>query len=349
MSTIRAVVAGCGSIWPVWDRMLRDRGVPVLGFVDPEPSRAATAAVGFTGAKPFAGIREALSELAAANPSLLVNLTPPAAHAEVTMAALRAGLDVISEKPLAADLADGLRVVAAARSAGRSVSVMQNRRHEANFGPLAEFAVALPGPVYVSCDFFVPWTYGGFRDEMASPLLEDLLIHPMDQARCLVAAEPEWVFCHESTIAGSWMAGDAVVTSAVGFADGSVFGYRGSWCGGGKKTSWNGRWRVSAHHCSAHWDGEHAAYVVESELDDASRPTGRCSRRILGPPDAGAVTGHERGLDEILGALAGRRPSRTDAAANLHSVAMIAAARASAAGHRIVALREVYADAERRR
>jgi len=340
MSGVRAVVVGCGSIWPVWCQLLRDRGVVVLGFVDTDYARATAAAVDSGSATAFSGLDEALRALAGQGLNLLVNLTPPAVHAEVILRGLRAGLDVITEKPLVVDVPDGQRVVAAAQAAGRRVSVMQNRRHDPTFGPFSAFAATLPGPVHLSCDFFVPWTYGGFRDEVPSPLIDDLMIHPMDQARCLIAAPPAWVFCHESTIAGSWMAGDAVVTATVGFEDGSVFSYRGSWCGAGTRTSWNGQWRLSAHDCSAHWDGENPATVVHSEFDDTHRPTGPSTTTDLGTDTP--ATGHERGLGEMLDALSRRVPSRTDATNNLHSVAMVAAARASAHLHRIVIVTEVY-------
>jgi predicted dehydrogenase len=49
---------------------------------------------------------------------LVVNLTPPAAHAEVTSAALAAGKSVWTEKPLALDTATGQRLLAEADRAG---------------------------------------------------------------------------------------------------------------------------------------------------------------------------------------------------------------------------------------
>jgi predicted dehydrogenase len=49
---------------------------------------------------------------------LVVNLTPPLAHADVSLAALRAGKHVWSEKPLAPTLAEARRLVAAADDAG---------------------------------------------------------------------------------------------------------------------------------------------------------------------------------------------------------------------------------------
>jgi predicted dehydrogenase len=49
---------------------------------------------------------------------LVINLTPPLAHAETSLGIIRAGKHVWSEKPLAATLEDAARVVDAAREAG---------------------------------------------------------------------------------------------------------------------------------------------------------------------------------------------------------------------------------------
>ncbi len=52
---------------------------------------------------------------------IVLNLTIPQAHAEVDLAALEAGKHVHSEKPLALDVADGKRIVAAAEERGLRV------------------------------------------------------------------------------------------------------------------------------------------------------------------------------------------------------------------------------------
>jgi predicted dehydrogenase len=56
--------------------------------------------------------------LASDDVDIVLNLTIPEAHAEVSLAALDAGKHVYSEKPLAATVADGVAVVAAAKARG---------------------------------------------------------------------------------------------------------------------------------------------------------------------------------------------------------------------------------------
>jgi predicted dehydrogenase len=53
---------------------------------------------------------------------MVLNLTTPVAHADVTLAALAAGKHVFSEKPLALTLADADRIALAARERGLSVA-----------------------------------------------------------------------------------------------------------------------------------------------------------------------------------------------------------------------------------
>ena len=91
--------------------------VRVLAVADLDAGRARTQAQAF--GVPVAG--DVATALAVPEVEIVVNLTIPAAHAEVATTALRAGKHVYGEKPLALAPSDGAKVLAEARSRGLRV------------------------------------------------------------------------------------------------------------------------------------------------------------------------------------------------------------------------------------
>ncbi len=111
--TSRIGVVGCGKISEVYLRtMVETPGLEVTAVADLDPARAREAA----GLCPGCRAEPVEDLLVAADVDIVVNLTVPAAHAEVSAAALRAGKHVYTEKPLALDAATGREVMALAAS-----------------------------------------------------------------------------------------------------------------------------------------------------------------------------------------------------------------------------------------
>jgi predicted dehydrogenase len=108
---------------------LRSHHQPVSGELPPArghqtgrrrrlgPSRASA------GADSYDGVRALTVDelLAADDVELVLNLTIPAAHAEVALRAIAAGKSIYGEKPLAATTAEARQVLDAARTAGVAV------------------------------------------------------------------------------------------------------------------------------------------------------------------------------------------------------------------------------------
>jgi len=110
----RVGIVGLGVISKQYLETLRSHtGVRIVAAADLDPARAEAVAAGIDGCRAMS-----LEELTA-NPSVdtVLNLTIPAAHADVALAALAQGKNVYGEKPLAATFADAERVMAAAGSA----------------------------------------------------------------------------------------------------------------------------------------------------------------------------------------------------------------------------------------
>ena len=109
---MRIGIVGCGNTSGIYlENLLRTAGVEVVACADLEAERAREKAARY-------GIPAACSvEGLLNNPDveLVLNLTPPRAHAAVSLAALEAGKHVYSEKPLAVDPEDGRRILSLAK------------------------------------------------------------------------------------------------------------------------------------------------------------------------------------------------------------------------------------------
>jgi predicted dehydrogenase len=108
-------IVGLGNISRAYlDTLVGVEDARIVAVADLDRARADTVAAE-TGATALS-----VDELLA-DPSVgtVLNLTIPAAHAEVALAAIAHGKDVYGEKPFAATLEDGRKVVSAAAAAGR--------------------------------------------------------------------------------------------------------------------------------------------------------------------------------------------------------------------------------------
>ncbi|HET6481708.1 MAG TPA: Gfo/Idh/MocA family oxidoreductase [Actinoplanes sp.] len=238
---MNAVIIGCGVIASRWLRTLSaDPRIRVVAVVDPDLARARVLAASYGVARAAATLTEAAS---AAAVQVAVNLTPPAAHTAVTRHALRAGLHVLTEKPLALTLADAVDLVTTARTSGRVLAVMHNRVLDPQFQPVVAACAGRSGPLAVTADVLVGLADPGFRSTQSYPVTTDLAVHAFDQIQVLISAAPVQVFCTETALPFIG-AHASLATMTITFADGSVFGYRGGFTGPGLTTSATGTWQV---------------------------------------------------------------------------------------------------------
>src|SRR6185503_3913539 len=183
--------------------------------------------------------------LAAVSADAVIDVTPPTFHREISTIALEAGIPVLSEKPLADTLADAAAIVQKANEAGVLHMVAQNYRYHVPVQTLKRvLASGEFGQVgSVTVEFFKGPHFGGFREEMAYPLIIDMAIHHFDLMRFFLASDPVFIFGQSWNPAWSWYNGDASASVSLEFASGVMGAYNGSWCSTGQETSWNAYWR----------------------------------------------------------------------------------------------------------
>ena len=242
-----------------WGRNLKEyERTEIVGWVDIRPEVAAEAAAerGLEGIHVGDDLKKAITET---QPDFVVDVTVPEAHCEVTLTALRMGVPVLGEKPMADSMQAAREMVAASEIAGKLYMVSQSRRYDARihaYRRLIESVVGRPG--ILNSDFYIGAHFGGFRDEMPSPLVLDMAIHTFDAARYLSGADPVAVYCEEFNPPWSWYKGDACATAIFEMTGGLRYTYRGSWCSEGRHTSWEAEWRAVGPTGTATWDGHGA-------------------------------------------------------------------------------------------
>jgi predicted dehydrogenase len=341
MAGTRSIVVGAGLVAGFWMEPLRRRtDVVALVEVDAERTGAALARFGLD----CPGFTSLDAALAAADADVVVNLTPPEWHRRVSETALAAGCHVLSEKPMAPTYEDARATVEAARRAGRTLAVMQNRRYQPAIRRLREglLSGAIGQPMAFCADMFMaPRHAAGHLAAQRHPLLLEMAVHTFDQARYLSGREVVSVVCHEYTAPHSWYAGAPAALCTFELEDGTVFSYRGNWIAEGFATSYDAAWRIVGSRGTAIWDsvGAPACEVAVGPPPKVGMAEARRTAwEAAVPRDA---TGHAAAIDDLVDALESHRPAETDGADNLKTLAMVFAAICSAEERRAVRLDEI--------
>lgn len=320
---LRVVLVGAGSMGRAWlTTIVAAPDVELVGVADIDPGVARSAAE--AAGRPDLPIgADAVALAAATGAHAVVNATIPEAHHPVATAALFSGLAVLGEKPVAATVAQALSLAAAAEVTGELFMVSQSRRWNPHLFALRSMTEDLGAIGTLTTEFSRAPRFGGFREEMAHPLLVDMAIHPFDSARFLLGAEPVSAYCEAYNPPWSWYAGDASATAVFEMEGGIRYVYTGSWCSPGAETSWNGVWRVSGEKGTARWDGDDEP-VLDADVQTAARS----------PSPYSGIAGS---LQVFVEALRTGVPPMGEVHENVLSLAMVeAAVRSADSGQRVL-------------
>jgi predicted dehydrogenase len=332
---VRLVQVGAGLMGRAWLRVIGESSdVRLVGLadLDLDTAQRSAADAGIADVAVAATLEELLGQVEA---DAVINVTIPEAHAEVSTVALLSGLPVLCEKPLADTLPAALSMIAAAEAGGRLLMISQSRRYGRNVEGLRGQIARLGRLGLVACSVFKGPHFGGFREQMAYPLLKDMAIHQFDLARDLIGSEPVSISCESFNPGWSWYAGDAAAEVNAEFADGTRFVFTGSWCSPGLETSWNGSWRISGAHGTALWDGDHAPVAQTADGTPIPALIGTGPEEIAGS------------LAEFVVALRDGSVPYGEVHANVMSLAMVEGAVRSAQTGQRVALDDLLDDAYR--
>jgi len=339
MSRLRVLVLGLGFFGRNWLKGVSAcPECEVAGIVAKHPDLLAAVGDEFTvpPAKRFATMEEGLDRAGAR--AIIVAL-PEMVHKEAITTALERGLHVLTEKPLAMDMAEAADIVRAARRApGVVLMVDQNYRWRPHTRALQRAVRQGKIGRVVSAGFefrqaIVRTTTDAWREQMPHPYLHDMIVHHFDLLRATTGQE-----CVELVAWGvrppwSWYRGLPGVDVLLTFDGGMQVSYTGTMVAQGYTTPQDGIITLI---------GEKG--TLRLEADQQVRWYRDKQVEVIPPVQmAHADTGY--GLREFLAAIQERRQPETHVEDNVRSLAMVAAAIISVEKRQPVAVAPLVAEA----
>ena len=261
MSRLRVGVVGLGSAGytlhlPALAGM---DSVEIVGACDPDPVQRQKVADRFK----VPTFDDFSRMLGASAPDVVAIATPPHTHCEYTLQSLAAGAHVLCEKPFVCSLDEADRIIAAARTAGRSVALNHDFRHMPVFRAVIDAAKSQDvvfAQVWQLMDM-PPGVEPGWRGALVQRTLFEAGVHLVDFLMALFAEKPVAVFATTATGGVSREATDAVVLATLEFSRGRLahivqnrlskgerqyFEVRADTAAASLRASFGGRARVSA-------------------------------------------------------------------------------------------------------
>ncbi len=304
--------------------------VSALVDVDVRALEQAAETLGIPKERCFESVGKALKAVEA---DLLINVTPPAVHKPIALEAFRAGLHVLTEKPLADTPANCRAMVAGATRYRKKLMVSQNYR----FRPWARTVRKLLEDKMLgtlgSCSirFYKRPDFGrSYRVTMEYPLLVDMSIHHFDLIRYVLGVDPVTVYATGWNPRWSYFRHQAACQAVFEMTKGVHVTYDANWVARGRETGWNGDWRVECSEGAIRVTEKAGRMVVE--LDPG---TGRARGKRAVPVRAKAgpaklvrmpPTDQEYSRKEMVNAVTERRQPETNGRDNLKSIGMVFAA-----------------------
>ncbi len=304
----------------------------LCGIVDIDPAQREAFALRHPGLPSFADLASGLRD-AGAEAVLLV--TPPDGHLVQAREIAAAGLPLLAEKPLAADLGEAAAIVRLMEDAGLPLTIGLNFRYlpvsRAIRDLVASGAFGAPG--------FGQFIYQRNRDgmrpglnryplTMRHPMMLEQSIHHLDLLRFAYGREPETVACRTFNPPWSMYAHDANVACLIGFEGGLEATYLGTWTGGWNELQFE--WRTD---CAE-------GVIIQRQLfsDLATARTGDAALMPVPLAEARAFIDDSRALlDAFISAVTSGAPPPCDGRDHLRSLALcFAAIEASETGRTIL-------------
>ena len=231
MKKLRVALIGCGRISISYldaFKKLQDE-IEIVAAVDIRQERAEEFAASFPGAKAYAR----LEDLYPLKIDVLHVALPHYLHAEVTLAALEHGMNVLSEKPMALTLQDAEKMIETAKEKGRKLGCIFQTRYNESVMTLkkmveeGQFGTLVSARSYLAWDrskaYYAGSPWKGTWDKEGGGVLIDQAIHSVDRVRYLAGSEVDYVEGAIHNRAHPYLQVEDTVEACVHFKNGILY------------------------------------------------------------------------------------------------------------------------------
>jgi predicted dehydrogenase len=296
--------------------------------VDEERLRIARKRFGIPKEKLFVSLEEAIEKVPA---DAVLIVTPTKYHAPAALAAIKAGLHVLVEKPFADSLAKAKEITKKAEEKKVKLMVDQNYRFMRGAITVKKLLKnALVGDLgYVTFNKErASYRYRGWRDETEDMMLVNSGIHSLDKIRAVTNLNPIDVIASRWRPKWSWIPGYTTVTAVFRMENDIMFSYHESASSLGQPCA---EWRFEGSKGTIMWDDE------ESVTASLTEPAGTLQCNLI-PMEL-----EERpcALHEFAESIRDGREPEASGRDNLLSLAMLFAAIESAKTGKLVKIKNL--------
>ena len=316
---------GAGGMAGVWIRnflpRFRDR-LEIAGLVDvnPEALKSSGDFLGLAPSSRFADMESAFEKVEA---DFCIVVVPPAFHKEAVLRAVRRGMDILSEKPIADTWKSTCEIYRAVKGAGVRMAVIQNYRYTPRILTLkkalreAELGRILYIVARFGADYRVRYSWGKFRHEIPHTLVVEGSIHHFDQLRNLAGSDCRAIGGLDWNPGSPSFDGECCALYFIEMESGVRAMYEGSCLAAGAQNEWHGEYyRIECENGVATVGADQKVRVVRH------KGKGLLSVDEI-PMEQPPVQGHQAIIEAFLDWLDGGAPPETVLDDNIKSAAML--------------------------
>jgi predicted dehydrogenase len=273
------------------------------------------------------------------NSDIAIIVLPACLHFDAASLALKSGMNVIMEKPLAMDIEEAQKLLEVKKECkNQKFMVSQNYRwrlhNQAIKTAIQDGKIGSLENILV--EFRKQEDLQGYRKNLEQPLLQDVCIHHFDLIRFFTGKNCEEIYCRSYRPTWSEFEGRPNTEALIKMEDGINVNYNGTWAARGKETSWDGNFVITGSKGCITLDENDNVYLYEFKKNQSVVMVQGAEKGELIQKSDMKFTEMEYGFNMFMDCIENDEIPETTLEDNFNSFAMVSAALQSVEQSKVV-------------